>query len=246
MHNIIDRPYSIHSSNGMYYSKRKLFDEPVQYDFSMENSNCNYGFIQSSSFHGFDQANQILNAAAHSFNFVNQQKQPNSYSKVKYNEIQQKNNRQQHGKPETRILASPDSGRNSKQWFSPESFVQKFQSFPAQPNHTQRLIFIEDTQPRIKLKRQNDYQNEVNQLASKKSIDQQQQQNSSKLNRKFPTFNNASMLNSLADYNLNSLDDRMFNLNIEYSKSDLKNISLDSLTNFRARPSKNSAQNRDG
>ncbi len=39
------------------------------------------------------------------------------------------------------------------------------------------------------------------------------------------------MLNSLADYNLNNLDDKMFNLNIDYSRNDLKNMSLDSLIN---------------
>ena len=43
------------------------------------------------------------------------------------------------------------------------------------------------------------------------------------------------MLNSLADYNLNSLDDKMFNLTIDYSRNDIRNMSLDSLTNVRVK-----------
>ncbi len=93
------------------------------------------------------------------------------------------------------------------------------------------LVMIEaDLPPHTKLKKQTDYShNDQRQLARKKSM-LDLNSNNLKLNRKFPTFNNGSMLNSLADYNLNNLDNKMFNLNIDYSRNDIKNMSLDSLT----------------
>ena len=230
MYNIIDRPYSVSFNNGLYYSKRKFFDEPsIQY----EQTNT-YGFIQSPSFHGAEQSNHILNT--HNFNFQKQQQQQQSnYSKPKYNE-----NRQQYQyakSNEQKNLTSPDSGRNShKQRFSPNS---------------QRLVLAEDMPPRTKLKRQNDHYTSndnqlVNSKGNKSQMDQQQQANNNlKLNRKFPTFNNSSMLNSLADYNLNSLDDKMFKLTIDYSRNDIKNMSLDSLTNVRVKMANKSSPPKD-
>lgn len=234
MYKIIDRPYSVSFNNGLYYSKRKLFDEPsIQYD--QTNTAGYYGFIQSPSFHGIEQSNHILNT--HNFNFQKQQQQ---YSKSKYNDNRQQQQQHQHAKPtEQRNLASPDSGRNShKQRFSPNS---------------QRLVLVEDMQPRTKLTRQNDHHNTsndnqlVNSKGNKSPADQHPQQVNSnlKLNRKFPTFNNSSMLNSLADYNLTSLDDKMFNLTIDYSRNDIKNMSLDSLTNVRVKMANKSSPPKD-
>ena len=107
----------------------------------------------------------------------------------------------------------------------------------------QKMVLNEDMPPLFKMKKQNDHEmthTGTRESTKLKDIDLKSHQahNNFKLNRKFYTFNSGSTLNSLADYNLSNLGDEMLNLKIDYKKNNIKNNSLDSLNNIRARVNK--------
>ena len=185
----------------------------------IEKINCwKYQGIENNQFITYDSSklnfnNQLNKKAYANNNNNNKNHQENVKLAQKNQRLNQHNNsnkKAEFSQFDTRVFSS--NNNDNRNMPAKHRFIEhKFNNHS--PNN--RVIVIEDQPPRTKLKKHNSEfasnHNMDQKLVKKSMIDlsQQNNNNNTKLNRKFPTFNNGSMLNSLADYNLNNLDDKM-------------------------------------
>lgn len=186
----------------------------------LEKINCwKYQGIENNQFITYDSSklnfnNQLNKKAYANNNNNNKNHQENVKSAQKNQRLSQhniNNKKTEFAQFDSRVF--PSNNNDNRNMPAKHRFIEhKFNNHS--PNN--RVIVIEDLPPRTKLKKHNSEfasSNNMDQKLVKNSmidLSQQNTNNNFKLNRKFPTFNNGSMLNSLADYHLNNLDDKMY------------------------------------